>query len=365
MENLGQLLMIGIKSTVLDEEERSFIEKEKIGGIILFKHNYENIVQLASLINDIQKLRDEYPLFISVDHEGGRVQRFRDPFSHFPAMRKLADLASPKKIFEVHHRMGEELLSCGINMSYSPVCDILLNKDCEVIGDRSFGEDAETVSNCVSAAIRGLEDARVLSCAKHFPGHGRVSIDSHFDLPIDETTTKEEWMKEDLLPFIKAVKSRVPFIMMAHLVLKSLDEEKCASFSVKAHNFLREELKYQRIIISDDLEMQAALAHGVGMGQAGVQAIEAGSDMVIVRSFEGSKKVLLALKDAHKKKELSNSKLTMAFKRIEEVKKSYLQDYRPVYIPEMQEFFKKGERKVYLEKIQEEVEKKNQLTSSI
>ena len=124
----GQLLITGLSGTELSDEEREFISKEDIGGVILFSRNYSSPSQLGELVNDIQKCRSEYPLLVSVDHEGGRVQRFKDRFSSIPPMRELGEKGSPKVTYEVHQLIAEELLSCGVNLNYSPVCDVLLEK---------------------------------------------------------------------------------------------------------------------------------------------------------------------------------------------------------------------------------------------
>ena len=184
MDNFGQLIMMGISGLSLTPEEKSFIETEKIGGVILFDYNFQDPAQLAELVNSIQKIRDEYPLFIAVDQEGGRVQRFKKHFTQFPSMFEISSHQSPKLVFEVHQVMARELSACGINLSLSPCCDILTNPSNKVIGDRSFGTTAEDVEKYISAAIRGLQTTGLLSCAKHFPGHGDTTKDSHVDFAV-------------------------------------------------------------------------------------------------------------------------------------------------------------------------------------
>ena len=180
MSDLGQLIITGISGTELTEEEKKFIENENIGGIILFSKNYETPDQLARLVNSIQVLRQEYPLFISVDNEGGRVLRFQDHFSQIPAAFNLAKLNSPKIIFQMAKIQADEYLACGVNLNFAPVCDIWNNPNNEVIGDRAYGVNAEDVSKYVSAAIRGFQKHGIMACAKHFPGHGNTLEDSHF-----------------------------------------------------------------------------------------------------------------------------------------------------------------------------------------
>ena len=253
---VGQLFVTGISGLTLTEEEKEFIQKNNIGGVILFAHNFTDPGQLAELVNEIQTLRDEYPLFISVDQEGGRVRRFKTHFTQFPSMYEVGKKDSPKLTFELHKILAEELSACGINLNYSPCCDIWTNENNKVIGDRAFATNALEVEKHVSAAIRGLHASNVLACSKHFPGHGNTTKDSHYDLPFVKKSL-EELRAEELVPFYKASKSRSEFMMMAHLVVDSIDKELPCTLSPKAYEFLREELKYKKIIITDDMEMKA------------------------------------------------------------------------------------------------------------
>lgn len=339
MYSAGQLIISGIQGTTLTDEEKSFIENEKIGGVILFSRNYESPTQLAQLVNSIQALRDEYPLFIAVDHEGGRVIRFKNHFTQFPSMRRVAEKGSPKLCYEVHKLMAEELSACGVNLSFSPVCDLLTNPTNSVIGDRAFGSDPEEVSKYVSAAVRGLEANHVLACAKHFPGHGDTLAgnagDSHSELPVVETGL-DQLLERELIPFNKAVKARVEMVMMAHLVVKAIDSRLPCTLSDKAHLFLREKLKFNKIIISDDMEMQAITKY-YPEEEVAVMAILAGSDMLIYRSCKEAKKATTYLQDALKTKKIKNNEFEKKLNRIMECKKAYLSDYRPLYIPSVVE----------------------------
>lgn len=354
MRELGQLFITGIEGTSLTSEEAEFIEQENIGGVIIFAHNYEDPAQLAELINDIQKLRDEYPLFICIDHEGGRVHRFKnDKFTHFPSMGELAKLKSPKTIFEVYKAMAEELNACGINLSFAPVCDILTNPDNKVIGDRSFGSDPTEVEKFVSAAIRGLQTTNILSCAKHFPGHGGTTKDSHFDLPLVKTDL-DTIKSRELIPFVKASKSRVEFVMMAHLMIDSLNDELPTTLSSEAYSFLREELKFKKIIISDDMNMKA-ITDRFTFEEAAVKAFEAGVDILEYRDFESTVKAYNAVKDALASGRLDRKQVEAKTKRVKSCKKNFLSEYKPIYIPNISKNMKLGEHKVLLEGILEKL----------
>ncbi len=350
MDNYGQLIISGIKGLSLSTEEVTFIKNEKLGGIILFSHNFQDPAQLAELVNSIQKLRDEYPLFISVDQEGGRVQRFKTHFSQFPSMMDLARMDSPKLVFEVHQIIAKELAACGINLSFSPVCDILTNPENKVIGDRAYGSDAETVEKYISAAIRGLQTSGLLSCAKHFPGHGSTTKDSHFDLPLVKTTLQELKQRE-MIPFIKASKSRVEFMMMAHLMVDALDDKLPTSLSPKAYEFLRSETKFTKIVITDDMEMKA-IADKYTIEQTAVMALNAGTDMLLYRFMEDADKALKAIREAVKKRTIKKEALVEKLQRVEKCKKEFLSNYTPIYIPKIADSFNSPDGKKIMDQYQ-------------
>lgn len=347
VDNFGQLIITGIKGLTLTPEETSFLKEDKIGGVILFSHNFEDPAQLAELINSIQKLRDEYPLFISVDHEGGRVIRFKKHFTQFPPMLELAKMNSPKLIYEVHEIMAKELASCGINLSFSPCCDVLTNPENKVIGDRAFGDNVEDVEKHISAAIRGLQTNGIIACAKHFPGHGGTTKDSHFDLPLVKTSI-EDLKQTELLPFIKASKSRVEMMMMAHLMVDAIDHELPTSLSPKAYDFLRTETKFSKLVITDDLEMKA-ISDRFTIEQSAVKALKAGADILLYRFAEDAMKALEAIREAVKVKELKKDNLIEKLQRVENCKKEYLSTYKPIYIPKVSEGFNSQESKKILE----------------
>ena len=336
--DVGQLFITGISGLAVTEEEKIFIRENNIGGVILFKHNYSDPGQLAELVNELQTLRDEYPLFISVDQEGGRVRRFQSHFTQFPSMFELGELDSPKLTFEVHKALGEELVACGVNVNYSPTCDIWSNESNKVIGDRAFGKNADIVERNVSAAIRGLHTSNVLACAKHFPGHGNTTKDSHFDLPFVKKSL-EELRSEELIPFVKASKSRVEFMMMAHLVVDAIDKDLPCTLSPKAYEFLRSELKFKKIIITDDMEMKAITDH-YGFSQAGKLALEAGADILLYRSLEKTKEVFESITENIKQQEIKKNILEPKIKRVLDCKKRFFGEYAPTYIPSLSKAFK-------------------------
>ena len=337
MDNFGQFVITGIKGTSLSQEETEFIREEKVGGVILFSENFEDPSQLAELSNSIQKLRDEYPLFISTDQEGGRVMRFKKHFTQFPAMMDLARMDSPKLVFEAHEIIAKELNACGINLSYSPSCDILTNPENKVIGDRAYGTDALTVEKYISAAIRGLQTNGVMACAKHFPGHGDTSKDSHFDLPLVKTPLAQ-LREREMIPFVKASKSRVEFMMMAHLMVDALDEKFPTSLSAKAYDFLRQETKFSKIVVTDDMDMKA-ISDRYTTEEAALLAINAGADILMYRNMENAVKAVNVIREHSKKRLMKKEMLVEKQTRIERCKKENFANYQPIYIPKISEVF--------------------------
>ena len=338
MQELGQLFITGVSGLSLTEEEKTFIQDNNIGGVILFKHNYSDPAQLAELVNEIQTLRDEYPLFISVDQEGGRVKRFKTHFTQFPSMFEVGETDSPKLTFEIHKAMADELAACGVNLNYSPCVDVWTNEKNKVIGDRAFATNPEDVEKHISAAIRGLHTGNVLACAKHFPGHGNTLKDSHFDLPFI-TKSMDELREVELIPFAKASKSRVEFVMMAHLVVDAIDKELPCTLSKKAYEFLRSEIKYKKIVITDDMEMKA-IADRHTYPEAAKMALEAGADIVLYRSLEKTKEAFEAVKEMIKKQEIKKDIIQDHIDKVIDCKKRFLGEYKPIYIPSLADVIK-------------------------
>ncbi len=357
MSDFGQLIITGFNGVILSDNEKEFLENEDIGGVILFSKNYESPAQLAELVNSIQNLRREYPLIISVDHEGGRVIRFKRHFTQFPAMREMSKLHSPKICYHIHKIMAEELSACGVNLNFSPVCDILTNQNNKVIGDRAFGEDADTVSKYISSAIRGFQTNGLLACAKHFPGHGSSTKDSHFDLPIIKTSL-DQLKDREFIPFIKAIKSRVEFVMMAHIIVDEIDSKLPCSLSKKAHEILRNEFKYSKIIVSDDMQMKAITDH-YSTPEAALMALKAGTDMLVYRDMDQAELALEGIKKGVKDGKIRHDALKQSMDRVKDCKKRNLREYKPVYIPGLANKINSKASQVFYDEIMGRISEKN------
>ena len=342
----GEVIITGISGTTLSTYEESFIKNERIGGVILFAKNFVSPQQLGALVNEIQFLRDNVPLFIAVDQEGGRVQRFKNEFTIIPPMLNIAEKSSPKLCFEIHNIISEELIACGVNLNFSPVCDILTKEANKAIGDRAFGRDAESVAKLVSAAIRGCQVKGILTCAKHFPGHGDTLIDSHEELPVINLDL-QTILDRELVPFRRAVKSKVDFVMMSHLLFPAIDPDYPCSLSEKVYNFLRKELKFRKLIITDDMEM-GAIIKKYSVEESSVRAINAGADILIYRSMENAQKALYAIKESLHKGTISEKIFNEKIKRIIQCKEKSLSNYSPLNISDIKSQMRVNEHQAFL-----------------
>lgn len=274
-------LMIDLAGKALSDLDRERLSHPLVGGVILFARNYESPAQLTALCAEIHALRTP-ALPIAVDHEGGRVQRFRAGFSQLPAMRQLGEWwnASPRATAESARMLGYvlagELRACGVDLSFAPVLDLDWGRS-GVIGDRAFHGDPRAVIDLADHLIAGMHEAGMACCGKHFPGHGWVSADSHVALPVDERPLEE--IEADLKPFRELIdQMRLDAVMPAHVIYPQVDSRP-AGFSPVWLGKLRNELGFEGVIFSDDLSMEGASVAGdiVARVQA---AWEAGCDML-------------------------------------------------------------------------------------
>ena len=260
---------------------RSLAREFQLGGVTLFKRNIEAPEQVAELGHDLQSLSSGLPLWVAVDQEGGRVARLRSPFTEWPPMATLGRSGDEKLAKRFAEALAAELRAVGVTLDYAPVLDIHTNPSNPIIGDRALGENAEDVAKLGAAIVRGLQENGVAACGKHFPGHGDTSVDSHLALPLVEHPP-DRIRRVECVPFREAIRNDVAFIMTAHILVPSLDEQRPATLSPAiVRGMLREELGFEGVILSDDLEMKA-IADTYTVPDAAVQAIAAGCDGVLV-----------------------------------------------------------------------------------
>lgn len=276
-------LMLDLSGPRLTDEERELLQHPLVGGVILFKRNFESIAVLQELTFQIHSLRHP-PLLIAIDHEGGRVQRFRHGFTVLPPMRALGVLwdAEPARAIAAAEAAGyvlaAELRACGIDLSFTPVLD-LDHGTSEIIGNRAFHGDPEAVTVLAGALIAGLRRAGMANVGKHFPGHGFVAADSHVAIPVDSRPVSA--LYPDLAPYRAHRKMDLAAVMPAHVIYESLDPQPAGFSSYWLRYVLRGELGFEGVIFSDDLSMEGASVAG-GFVERADAALDAGCDMVLV-----------------------------------------------------------------------------------
>lgn len=281
----GQMLMSGIEGTTLTQDTKDLILKHHVGGIILFSRNYETPEQLHKLICDLQataaKSPTRFPLFISVDQEGGRVARLTKPYTKFPPFCCIGNAQSESLAYRFGQALATELADTGINMDYAPVLDVHTNPDNPIIGDRAISSDPQMVVRMAHAFIKAFNDTGVLPVGKHFPGHGDTHVDSHLDLPTVDRDAKTLEAVE-LVPFQKTIERGLNFIMTAHVIYTAWDEKLPATFSkIILQDILRKKLGFEGVILSDDLEMKAVEKH-YEFESLPRMGVEAGLDMFMI-----------------------------------------------------------------------------------
>ena len=258
--SLKSSVFIGISGIVLTDEEKAWLMHPLVGGVILFSRNYQDIPQLKALTRSIKAIN--LALLISVDHEGGRVQRFRENFTKLPAMRVLGTVydQDPEKALEQAFSAGsviaKELKAVGVDFSYAPVCDLDYGVN-PAIGDRAFHHNAAVVAKLVTQFYEGLKSEGSIGVAKHFPGHGFINIDTHLAIAKDDRSLAA-LEQADLLPFKKLICAGVEALMPAHIIFPCLDAENTVITSKAWMQYLRETLGFSGVIISDDLDMKGA-----------------------------------------------------------------------------------------------------------
>ena len=293
-------VMLDVSGIELTPQDVDRLQHPATGGVILFSRNYVSRDQIYRLIAQIHEVRMP-PLLVAVDQEGGRVQRFRDGFTRLPPAARIlnhckGDLRHARRIaHELGWLMAAELRAVGVDFSFAPVLDIDYQVS-EVIGDRAFGATREQVAALGSAWMLGAREAGMISVGKHFPGHGAVVADSHLALPVDHRPS-DQIMREDVAPFRQLIANGLEGIMPAHVIYDRCDPQLAGFSSYWLQRVLRGQLKFNGVIFSDDLSMQATTETG-DYSQRAYAALDAGCDMVLVcNNPEGADQVLDALAD--------------------------------------------------------------------
>lgn len=340
-ELIGQHMLIGVSGLTLTDFEKKFIVENNISGVVLFGRNVSTPEQIRDLCAEIQSLRHKMaskaPLFIGIDMEGGRVHRLKPPFTQWPPLKTVGDLDAPTVAFHFAHRMGLEMMAVGINLDFAPCVDVFTNPLNTVIGDRAVSTDPHQVEKMASALVRGYIKSGILSCAKHFPGHGHTVIDSHEELPVEEADLKR-LNEVELVPFKKALRSRVDMVMTGHILFKSIDKDWPVTLSeLFLKKILRDELKYKGLVITDDLDMKAMAKH-YDKGFIPVRSLQAGADLLLYCNEPESPPVAIeTIMNAVAQGQHSKAELEYTLGRILDVKKIKMLNPDPKPIAEAME----------------------------
>lgn len=321
-EKLGQMVMIGIQGTKVDDDSLYMLNQYHMGGVILFDRNMESPEQVKQLTSDLQAQSNEkVPLFIGIDEEGGDVVRMAEKLTPPPSQKEIGATGDIEQAKTWAIKTAKSLKDMGINVNFAPVADVGSNDN------RSYSTDVNTVINFVKAAATGYQQENIIYSLKHFPGIGKGQVDSHVEISSIDAS-KDVLMAEDILPFKTIINENKPedyFILVSHLNYPALDEEYPASLSSKIMtDLLRNELGYKGIIITDDMEMGAVANHN-DFKTVGVNAVKAGADIVLVcHEYQHEQDVYLGLLDAVDNGEISQQRIDESVKRIVKAKLLHL-----------------------------------------
>ncbi|WP_338596336.1 beta-N-acetylhexosaminidase [Clostridium baratii] len=325
-EKIGQLVVSGFYGTTLDENILKLIKEDKISGVILFNRNVKDSSTLLSLNNSLKESNknNKLPLFISVDEEGGLVTRMPKDIKRLPTNKYIGSLNNKDLSYKVGEILGEQLSYFGFNMNFAPVLDINSNPNNPVIGDRSFGNNKDTVAILGTSTMKGIQSKNIISVVKHFPGHGDTSVDSHVNLPVVNYDINR--LKSfEFVPFKTAIQNGADAIMVGHILLPKIDSKYPSSMSYEiVTNILRKDLGFNGLVVSDDMTM-GAITKNYSIEEASIKAINAGVDLLLVcQKYENTENVLKALKEAVLNETISKERLDNALYNIISIKKKYL-----------------------------------------
>lgn len=324
-EKIGQMIIVGMNSTYITERTRNLILNHKIGGIILYRKNFKTYEDLLNLIKELKNINsvNKVPLFISIDQEGGRVNRMPREILNLPAANKIAKTKNIDLVRAAAKITGEILIKSGFNMNFSPVLDIKRFQDDHAIGDRSYGETKEDVIEYGIPVMEELQNKNIISVIKHFPGHGATKKDSHFGLPKINISIKE-LEQNDMQVFSEAIERGADAVLVGHLKAKRLTGMNPASLSRKfIIRVLRRKYKFRGLVISDDLKMRA-IRLIYGPKTAVRKAFEAKNDIIIFRFNEKQETASInEIINLTKRNKIKEYRINKSVQRILEIKQKY------------------------------------------
>jgi len=312
---ISRLFFAGLPGRTLDRATRQLCRTMPFGGFVLFRRNAAPPGRLRELVGKLHALDPSLPPLVAIDHEGGRVHRLRPPFTHFPAPATIAHHGT-RTVGAVARAMARELAAIGIDLTFSPDLDVATNPANPVIGDRAYGSDPAAVGRAGLAAHRATRAEGLLTCGKHFPGHGDTAVDSHLALPIVRRSRRALGHTE-LAPFRQAIAAHVPMIMSAHVRYTALDRKDPATLSQKIlTGLLRRRLGFRGVICSDDFGMRAITDH-YGVGEAAVRSVAAGVDALLFCQDQVNVRIaVLAVEQAVLRGHLPEARIADAYRRV-------------------------------------------------
>ena len=329
-QKIGQLFLVGCQGEALSNDERLLIEEYQFAGLILFKINCGDPAQLLSLCRTIWQSFDAVPPFIAIDQEGGRVHRLPAPFSHFPAAARIGARHDPELAYRLGNATAAELSLTGVNLNFAPVLDVQSNPNSPIIGDRAFASAPASVIEIAAAWTQGLRDGGVIPCGKHFPGHGDVDKDSHFDLPIVRKSI-DELQATELPPFAHACRNRIEALMTAHVAYPALDPKLPATLSKAiVTGLLRHQLGYDGVVFSDDMEMKA-VSDRYSVEAATALAVRAGVDVLLYcHEIDKAAAAFEFLCDEAERDASVRARIEESFRRVTKLKRLNLKSFTGV-----------------------------------
>lgn len=338
-EKIGQMMIVGLNTDSAINHLEEIITKYKVGGVLLYKKNYKNYEEMVNLINKIRECnqKNKVPIFISIDQEGGRVNRMASEFKNLPAANKLANKSKEEDFVKISGEItGEMLNKLGINMDFAPVLDIKRFKDNQAIGDRAYSENVKEVSTYGIEYIQALQKHNVISVVKHFPGHGATNEDSHFRLPKIECEI-ETLEKEDMQPFESAMKNGVDGVLIGHLKISKVTGNLPVSMSKRfITKYIRKKYRYNGLIITDDVRMKGVRIR-YGKNHAIKKAFLACNDITIFK-YDNDIRVIEKMINLARENKIPMKRINKSVKRILNVKEKY--DVRDEYIEKDEAFIK-------------------------
>jgi beta-N-acetylhexosaminidase len=340
---VGRVFMIGMPGPVLDKDTEALIRDYNPSGIIVFSRNIEDPLQLTKLCRDLQTAAMKYhgmPLFISIDQEGGKVARLKEPFTVFPGNEAIGNDENPvQRAKEFGRITAVEMKLVGLNMNLAPVLDVRKGETEKHLSGRTFSENHKTVAILGATVIRHLQDNGIMAVAKHFPGLGLAGMDPHFHLPVI-TSGKRDIERYSLPPFKSAIRAKVSGIMTSHALYPSLDPENPATLSpVILNGLLREKMGFRGLIITDDLEMGAITGRD-NVAQGALNSFFAGADILLVCKEQ---QYFLDGIDLMRKKilsgEIQEERLDQSISKIIKMKIKYLKGIKKISLKKVERYF--------------------------